>query len=381
MAVKQKNQHVNSIAEKTIQKRLSDKSFYLLLASVFVISCITYAVTNWHMITQAYSITPNTAYEEPAKKKPDYKAELGAMLEKPESEINLTRAHFLIAAEVFPDLNVDVEEQRIERLAKYIRMAVVENKHLFAKYPERYRSEYKEYLISMLIGAITVDMKIKYTGGKLDNKKPELLFINGLLNSKAGTCITMNSLYVILAEKLGWPIHGVVGFDHMFCRWDDKDYKANIEATDSGGIQSDEGYIEKLGIQDQLQNTVYLKSLTKKQMIGQFLYARAMHYKAVGREQSAMADMTIALKLVGNDPQMAKFYSQLINEFKIDAEPERVEGDVASFYQPNIADKLNMPTKVDTDPLTPRPGVSYAPRPVIQPQAPNPNINRNGGHR
>ena len=58
----------------------------------------------------------------------------------------------------------------------------------------------------------------------------------------AGNCVGYSTLYLGLAERLGLPLHGVLVPGHCFVRYDDGNYRRNIETTSLGAEISDRRY-------------------------------------------------------------------------------------------------------------------------------------------
>ena len=48
----------------------------------------------------------------------------------------------------------------------------------------------------------------------------EFLFLNNVIDQKAGYCVGLASLYIALGERLGLPIYGVSAPGHVFVRYD-----------------------------------------------------------------------------------------------------------------------------------------------------------------
>jgi hypothetical protein len=107
-----------------------------------------------------------------------------------------------------------------------------------------------------------------------------------------GTCISMPALYIALGERLGCPIKGVNANEHFFCRWDDGKYVSNIEVTSGGGWSPDEDYVRDMEMTpEQLRSGAYMRTLTKRELIGNFFFARAAHYASTGRPLQAERDL------------------------------------------------------------------------------------------
>ncbi len=99
---------------------------------------------------------------------------------------------------------------------------------------------------------------------------PAELFLHGLLASKRGYCMNLSLLYLIVADRLNLPLHGVALPNHFFVRYDDGNFRANIEATQAGQTFDDTFYQERF-LGASAQNPFFMKNLTKKQTLGAYL--------------------------------------------------------------------------------------------------------------
>ena len=198
------------------------------------------------------------------------------ILKLPEKEINVGIASIVLAKEFYPNLNVPFFLQTIDYLADRFN-------YYFGKYttPDDRIGALNTYLYkpgfwndSITFSYDDEDLQVT----KLDNK-----FINGYIANKKGSCITMPMLYLILAEKLNFPIHPVRSPKHFFLRYipekTDKKFKQNIETTNGGGFISDKQYKEDVLIPEKaVKNGVYLRTLSKKEYIASLLLINANEY-------------------------------------------------------------------------------------------------------
>ena len=119
-----------------------------------------------------------------------------------------------------------------------------------------------------------------YDDDDLNVKKLSNKFINGYLSTKKGSCITLPMMYLILAERLGFPIYASRLPYHFFVRYipekKNPKFQENIEATNGGRYVSNKEYKKNFLVPDKaLKNGVYLRSLTKKQYIASLLLTNA----------------------------------------------------------------------------------------------------------
>ena len=134
-----------------------------------------------------------------------------------------------------------------------------------------------------------------------------------VLAGRKGYCVGLALAYLIIAEELHLPIHGVATPKHVFLRWDDGTFRRNIELFQEGREVSDENYIRDQKIpQESIENGVFMANLTPKEFLG-FVYqnlgvleSQAEHFEASRKLYQR------ALKL---NPKLAAAYYNLGNDF------------------------------------------------------------------
>ena len=57
------------------------------------------------------------------------------------------------------------------------------------------------------------------------------LFPQTVLSGQSGSCVGMSLIYLLIAEKMDWPIYGVLAPSHMFVRFDDGINRFKIPIT------------------------------------------------------------------------------------------------------------------------------------------------------
>jgi regulator of sirC expression with transglutaminase-like and TPR domain len=240
--------------------------------------------------------------------------EIKGMLAGPDEAIDLARANLLVASEIpeFQDLNVDKVLAEIDAITDTVRRETERCRYMFDQHPEKFFGHVEAYRMNILGIVIRDDLKIRYKEGKLDYGDPRVLFLNGLLEQREGTCVSMPTLYLVVGLRLGYPLHGVIVGDHTFLRWDDGSYRQNIEATGAGFGGPDEEYIRDMGATPaQLKNSCWMKNLSRKQVIGSFLQIRSVYWMRKGRLVRARVDLARAAQTVGDDPYIVSNIRQV----------------------------------------------------------------------
>jgi len=216
------------------------------------------------------------------------------ILKLPEDQINIGIASLVLAKEFYPNLNIPFFLQTFDYMADRY-------KFYFGKYtdPDERVRALNTYLYktgywndNITFGYDDADLEVT----KLDNK-----FINGYISTKKGSCITMPMLYVILGERLNFPIKPVRSAKHFFVRYEpeksNKKFKQNIEATNGGGFISDKQYKDDVLIPEKaIKNGVYLRTLSKKEYIASLLLINANEYLKIRNLEKAKHYFKLAIK-------------------------------------------------------------------------------------
>lgn len=216
------------------------------------------------------------------------------ILKLPENEINIGIASLVLAKEFYSNLNVQYFLQTFDYLAD--RYNYYFGKHIN---PDDRIAALNTYIYKA--GFWNDSITFSYDDDDLQVTKLENKFINGYIANKKGSCITMPMLYVILGERLNFPIYPVRSAKHFFVRYIlekvDKKFKQNIETTNGGGFISDKQYKEDVLISDKaIKNGVYLRTLSKKEYIASLLMINANEYIKQKNTEKAKHYFQLAIK-------------------------------------------------------------------------------------
>jgi regulator of sirC expression with transglutaminase-like and TPR domain len=212
------------------------------------------------------------------------------ILKLPEEKINIGLTTLILAKEFYPNLNVDFFLHAFDYMADRY-------KFFFGKYkkPIDRIGALNTYLYKP--GFWNDSITFFYDDDDLDANKLDNNFINGYIANKKGSCVTMPMLYVVLGERLGFPIYPVRAPMHYFVRYVEKNSYQNIEATTSGQLKSDEEYKSDALIPDNaIINGVYLRTLTKKEYIASLLLTNEREYLARGNIEKVKYYLLLAIK-------------------------------------------------------------------------------------
>jgi hypothetical protein len=194
---------------------------------------------------------------------------------------------------------VDVVDQWTAMFSRWLQGAEAN----FQKTPEKWKDDIRFFRVAMLAGFLGHVIGIEYIedqkhSTKVSYTNPSDLFLNGVLDTKRGTCGNMATLHVAICRRMGWPVSLACVKSHYISRFDDGEVIHNIEASkiDKGGIASDtdEFYIEKFKLPAKaVKCGSDLRKLTAREMIATFLVSRGRHHN--DSKQSDLADVDFAL--------------------------------------------------------------------------------------
>ena len=106
-----------------------------------------------------------------------------------------------------------------------------------------------------------------------------------MIARRRGNCLGLTSLYLLLAERLSLPLHGVYLPSHCFVRYEDAEVRINIETGEKGAEWEDERYLREFQL---TRGLPYMRSLGRKEMIAVYLKSLGAAYSRKGREDHAL---------------------------------------------------------------------------------------------
>ena len=156
----------------------------------------------------------------------------------------------------------------------------------------------------MLCEYVGRDLGIRYREDQADltavlYTDPSDLFLNGVMDTRQGTCGNMSTLYVALGWRLGWPVSLACVRNHQVCRFDDGKVTYNIEASRTGpsGFKSppDEFYIKQYDLTPKaISSGSDLRAVKPRELLGLFLAGRGRHMRDTNRRAEAETDYLLA---------------------------------------------------------------------------------------
>ena len=213
-----------------------------------------------------------------------------------EEEINIGQVALILATEVFPGLDVNTYSAQLDSLTKGIQELTK-------------GSTDPDYRIRAMNTYLYKRRGFHYDFEDMLGEQLKNRYLNGILDTKSGSCTTMPLLYLALAQRLSYPIYPVAAPQHLFCRYRlPGGTHLNIEAT-AGGWSSDEHYIRELEIPAQgLKSGAYMETITYRQLLGDLITENGSLWARQGDFVRAIRYFTIGLQL---NPKAAEAYRML----------------------------------------------------------------------
>jgi|CXWL01.1.fsa_nt_gi regulator of sirC expression with transglutaminase-like and TPR domain len=243
-------------------------------------------------------------------------SDIDMLLQVPEHKIDVGFSALVFAKDLHPDLDVAAYSRQIDALAHRARIVAKGSKD-------------PDYRIRALNTFIFKIEGFTYDHSKDANSKIENRFLNGLLDTKKGTCVTLPLLWMAIAQRLGYPVYPVAAPDHLFLRYVESDLKySNIEAT-SGGFSPDEELIKDFKITGKaLKSGAYMRTMTYRQFLGDLLSETAVNLAVRGNTDKAIRYLKKAVQL---NPQFAENHDTLRALYL--QKSKQVDGDLVAKYQ------------------------------------------------
>jgi hypothetical protein len=185
----------------------------------------------------------------------------------------------------------------------------------FRKTPQDWRSDLAFFRLGFLCWYVDEVLGIRYREDQknllsVSYTAPRDLFVNGVIDTRRGTCGNMSALHVAVGWRLGWPVSLACARWHILCRYDDGKVTHNIEATNNGqggfSAPADAYYLKEYGIREwAVRCGSDLAALRPRELLGLFVSLRARHYHDCGNFQRALVDYQLAHRLFPNNRLIA----------------------------------------------------------------------------
>jgi hypothetical protein len=226
----------------------------------------------------------------------------------------------LAVASAIPSLSgLDIPHYQalVDGWAVEVAQRVREDEPIFRQNPSAWRNDVNFFNLSVLCQYVECELGVRYREDQRDAASVRYteasdLFLNGVIDTRRGTCGNMAALHLAIGWRLGWPVSLAAARAHLFLRYDDGLVRHNVEATQSGygGMNSptDEDLIRKYRLPPEaLSSGSDLRAVTPRELLGIFVGLRARHFRDCGDFARAEGDFLLARWLF---PSSRELYSQ-----------------------------------------------------------------------
>jgi regulator of sirC expression with transglutaminase-like and TPR domain len=238
-------------------------------------------------------------------------AEVSALLNLQEKEIDIGRAALILAKELDPDFDIAAYSRHIDLLAQKVSRLSQGTQD-----PDQ-RIRALNTVLYQIEG-----FRYDHSASAID--KLESHSLKGILDTKLGTCVTMPLLYLAVAQRLGYPVYAVSTPNHIFLRYVDSKLDAqNIEATSGGGYSPDAYYIREMQVSKRaLRSGGYMRTMTHRQFLAMLIEDTVIAlYRNHGNIDRSIQYLKITARILPTFPDhyatFARSYmvkSRLVNE-------------------------------------------------------------------
>lgn len=230
-------------------------------------------------------------------------AELEHLAKLSEEEIDIGSVSLLLAKEVFPDLDIKHYSKQLDQMAEEIRKLTN-------------GSTDPDYRIRAINTYLYQEQGFHYDKGDPYGKKLKNRFLSGILDTKSGSCTTMPLLYLVLAQRLGYPIYPVSAPQHLFLRYASQElHEQNIEATSGGAYARDEDYIRDMEIPEKgIETGAYLQTMTYREFLGDLIVENGTYWARKKSLVRAIDYFKIALTLNPKSAEVCRLLGHAYHE-------------------------------------------------------------------
>jgi regulator of sirC expression with transglutaminase-like and TPR domain len=250
--------------------------------------------------------------------------QIEAMMELPESKIDVAKAKLTIDKIIDPSIDVKTCLRKIDDIALQIKE--------FSGDEAIGTSNITEFLYTK--GSWNNHEIYDYYDEKVITSDIKASLLSTYIDTKRGNCVAMPVLHYLVASKLGLDVYLTHVPTHILFKFKNKDGEfSNIETTDFGRVNPDSFYIKHMAITDKaMQNKLYLQPLNKREVLSILVTKLTVFYAKNKEYEKALAMSDLALKhfpnlvtaMVQKADVIAKIYARETEEAeKIGLEPDQ----------------------------------------------------------
>ena len=277
------------------------------------------------------SYTPSVIFQPLSRARGLAAGTVPEILALPEEEIDVGRAALVVAHEDRPGLQIEPYLRRLDEIALRLRRRTPEGASVRDVLAE---------LVRLVQPGGRFASGLTESSATADGLPPELDLAR-IMDGERGNCLGYGLLYLAVAERAGLPVYGVHAPEHFFVRFDDGVTRVNLEPTRGGATLSDKSYVVRRQVHaESVEDGIYLRSESKRQVIASLLANRAGLRALAGRLDEARADAERALAVKPYWPQ-AHVNLGLVNELEGRYAQAETEYKRALRYDPHCVGAFN----------------------------------------
>ena len=249
----------------------------------------------------------------------------------------------LVAAQGLPGLDaVDVAAclNKLDEWAERVKYATLRRMYQFDPESQRppdefgYGNSLARFCCDVLLQVLQEECGVVYNPARKFDPEfgdPADVFVHGILddNGAGGTCATMPVVYIAVARRLGYPAKLVQVKEHLFFRWEEPHGtliewdrpktefwippdRFNVEGAGEGiAFYPDSHYIQwpRLWVEADFEHERYLRSLSTKEELADFLIQRAECQWELGQREGSLKAYYYARQLAPDDSRYERLHA------------------------------------------------------------------------
>ncbi|GAB61050.1 MAG: tetratricopeptide repeat protein [Candidatus Jettenia sp.] len=270
--------HIKMERQSQITQIKDVNNFFILLVKNLCI-CVICVICGFKCFFTSLGFTSSDSFANDLGSKPIWEIST--------QETSLARIVLKIAQESYPEIDIEQYIEKLNTIIKNIKTILNDERE-----PEK--------IIKTMNSVLFKELKFQYVqAGGL-----EYISLHKVLDTRIGNCEGLSILYLCIAEELHLPIYGVSVPEHIFVRYDDGDFRKNIEIGYEGMATPDSYYVNMPGkriSQMSIKKGYYLKNLTMDEVIANIYLNRSIIQKEQGNIENALKDVNRAIELHKND--------------------------------------------------------------------------------
>lgn len=266
----------------------------------------------------------------------DSTSKLDKILALPEEKLDIGIAALTLAKEIYPDLDIKAYSAKIDSMAAKVR-ALTQG------------STDPDFRVRALNTYLYQIEGIGYDKADPNARKIQNRYLNGIISTKKGACVTMPLLYLAVAQRLGYPVYPVSVPQHFILRYvDPRLAEQNIEATSGGGNSPDDEYRHVLQISARgVKSGAYLRTMTYREFLADLVSETAISWAMQRDYKKAIHYLEICAKMNPKSPEIQEALGKVYINFSRTLHPDIFEEEIREYRMKasvcfNKADELGI---------------------------------------